>query len=148
MTLAEARLALLREVDRQGAVKAGRSQFTERFRGVLAAREERAMADLYAGLRGIGLPLPELTDTLYDVTLSGRSRQSCTVSLPAQDPDAYDLVLVGPKGLSAPARVAPERCRWLARFGPAQVVNPALHAGTAALALPPPTAPDIKLLKP
>jgi len=148
MTLYEARLVLLREVERQGASKAGRSQFTERFHGVLTVRDERTHADLYAGLRGIGLPLPELSGALYDVTLSGGLRQSCKVSLPAEDPDAYDLVMVGARGLSAPARLAPERCRWLARFAPAQVINPARHAGTSTLALPPVRAADIKLFKP
>lgn len=148
MTLYEARMVLLRAVERQGARKASPSQFTERFHEVIESRLERPQADLYAGLRGLGLPLPDLSGVLYDVTLSGGPATSCKVSLPMQDPDAYELVLLGPKGLSAPSRGAPERCRWLARLAPEEVINPARHAGTTALALPPATAGDIKLFKP
>jgi hypothetical protein len=148
MTLYEARLVLLREVWRHGAARSGQTRFSDRFRGVLEARDERGHADLYAGLQGAGLPLPDLSGALFDVPLSDGPRSSCKVSLPAQDPDAYDLVLVGPRGLSAPTRHAPERCRWLARLAPGDVINPARHAGTSAVAMPQVTAADIALFKP
>lgn len=147
MTLYEARLMLLREVERHGARKGGRSQFTERFHDVVESRLERPQADLYAGLRGVGLPLPDLAGDLYDVTLSGAGgATSCKVSLPKQTPDSYDLVIVGHKGLSAPLHSAPERCRWLARHAPGEVINPARHAGTSTLAEPPSGATEIKLI--
>jgi hypothetical protein len=137
MTAYEARLALLREVERQGAPSAGKSRFAERLRGVIAAQDDRDLTDLYAGLRATGLPLPDLSGTLYDVTAAPASlRLSCKVSLPADEPDRYDLVVVGSRGLSAPAHAAPERCRWLARHAPADVINPARHAAASGLTMP------------
>lgn len=137
MSAAEARLVLLREVERQGASAGARSRFGDRFHAVLAAGEERALADLYDGLRVAALPLPDLSGTLYDVAATpAELRMSCKVSLPAREPDAYDLVVIGPKGLSTPSRVAPERCRWMVRHAPAEVINPARHAAASALTMP------------
>jgi hypothetical protein len=129
VTAHDMRLALLREVERQGAFSTVKSRFTDRFRAVVAAGEERALTDLYEGLRAAGVVLPDLSGAIYDVTaMPARLRLSCKVSLPADEPDDYDVVVVGPRGLSAPAYAAPERCRWMARHAPADTINPARHA--------------------
>ncbi len=87
--------------------------------------------------RGAGLPLPDLSGAIYDVTaMPAKLRLSCKVSLPADEPDDYDLVVVGPRGLSAPAYAAPERCRWMARHAPADAINPARHAAGSTLTMP------------
>jgi hypothetical protein len=70
-------------------------------------------------------------------------RLSCKVSLPAADPDDYDVVVVGPRGVSAPPYAAPERCRWMARHAPAATINPARHAAALSLTMPAAT-PDPK----
>jgi hypothetical protein len=146
VTAYDVRVALLRELERQGASSAASSRFADRFRGVIAGREERAITDLYDGLQAAGLPLPDLSGTIYDVTPAPASlRMSCKVSLPARDLDSYDLAVVGPKGVSAPAHVTPERCRWMMRHGPADMINPARRAGGGpTLAMPPAAPPDSK----
>lgn len=138
VTARAARLALLREVERQVVHSTASSRFIDRFRAVLAAGEEPALTGLYENLRAVGLPLPDLFGTIYDVIPTPASLNlSCKVSLPGDHPDGYDLVVVGPNGLSAPPRAAPERCRWLARHAPADVINPARHAASS---LTPPAA--------
>jgi len=136
-TAHDVRLTLLRELAGQGASSTVNSRFTQRFRAVVAAGEERAVADLYDGLRGAGLALPDLSGAIFDVTaMPARLRLSCKVSLPADEPDDYDLVVVGPRGLSTPPHAAPERCRWIARHAPADAINPARHAAASSLAMP------------
>lgn len=144
VTAHDVRLALLREIEKQGAATTAKSRFTDRFRAVVAAGEERALADLYEGLRGAGVPLPDLSGAIYDVTaMPAKLRLSCTVSLPAEEPDDYDVAVVGPRGLSALPYAAPERCRWMARHAPADTVNPARHAAALSLTMPA-AAPDPK----
>lgn len=132
VTVHAARLALLREVERQVMHSTANSRFIDRFRAVVAAGDEPALSGLYENLRAVGLPLPDLFGTIYDVTpMPASLNLSCTVSLPGDHPDGYDLVVVGPNGLSAPPRAAPERCRWLARHAPADTINPARHAASS-----------------
>ncbi len=129
VTVHAVRLALLREVERQVVHSTANSRFIDRFRAVVAAGEEAALAGFYENLRAVGLPLPDLSGTTYDVTpVPAGLKLSCKVSLPGDHPDGYDLVVVGPNGLSAPPRAAPERCRWMARHAPADTINPARHA--------------------
>ena len=135
------RLALLREVERHVTYSTANSRFIDRFRAAVAAGEDAALADIYESLRAVGLPLPDLSGTTYDVTpMSAGLKLSCKVSLPGDHPDGYDLVVVGPNGLSAPTRTAPERCRWMARHAPADTVNPARHAAGSNPAMPGGTA--------
>jgi len=136
-TVHDARLSLLREVERQVVHSTVNSRFIGRFRAVVAAGDKAAVAELYESLRAVGLPLPHLSGTTYDVTpMPPGLNLSCKVSLPADHPDGYDLVVVGPNGLAAAPRAAPERCRWLARHAPVDVINPARHAGPGSTRLP------------
>jgi len=136
-TAHDMRLALLREVERRSPASAANNRFVARFRAAMAAGEEKALSDLYEGLRAAGLPLLDLSGMIYDVAPTPATlRQSCKVSLSTGDPDIYDLVMVGPKGLSAPAHAAPARCRWMARHGPADLINPSRHAAASSLTTP------------
>jgi hypothetical protein len=139
----DVRLALLREVERQVVYSTANSRFIDRFRAVVAAGEEPALIHLYENLRSVGLALPDLSGTTFDVTpMPASLKLSCKVSLPADYPDGYDLVVVGPRGLSVPAHAAPERCRWMARHAPADTINPARHAAAS------PSASPVVTLKP
>ncbi|HYG27235.1 MAG TPA: hypothetical protein VD906_10030, partial [Caulobacteraceae bacterium] len=98
-------------------------------RAAITAGEERAVSDIYEGLRSAGLPLLRLSGALYEVTASpAQLATSCKVSLSADKADEYDVVVAGPGGLSAPANAAPQRCRWMARHAPSDTINPARHA--------------------
>lgn len=137
MTGHAVRLALLREVERQVMQSTANSRFIDRFRAIVAAGEEPALAGLYENLRAVGLPLPDLSGTTFDVTpMPASLKLSCKVSLPVDHPDGYDLVVAGPNGLSAPPHAAPERCRWMARHAPADTINPARHAAASGLTMP------------
>jgi len=137
LTAHAVRLALLREVERQVTFSTANSRFIDRFRAVLAAGEETALRGVYENLRAVGLALPDLSGTTYDVTpMPSDVKISCKVSLPSEHPDGYDLAVVGSNGLSTPSRAAPERCRWMARHAPMDMINPARHTTTSNLTMP------------
>ena len=145
VTVHAVRLALLREVERHVMYSTANSRFIDRFRAMVSAGDELALAGLYDNLRAVGLPLPDLSGTTYDVTPMPESlKLSCKVSLPGDHPDSYDLVVVGPNGVSAPPRAAPERCRWIARHAPTDAINPARHAAASSSTMPPAVTPGLK----
>jgi hypothetical protein len=138
MTRHAMRLALLHEVERQVTHSTANSRFIERFRAVVSDGEEEALTSVYDSLRAVGLPLPDLSGATYDVTpMPAELKLSCKVSLPGDHPDSYDLVVVGPNGLSAPPHAAPERCRWMARHAPSDTINPGRHAPASNGTTPP-----------
>jgi hypothetical protein len=47
----------------------------------------------------------------------------CYVSVSAKDPDSFDVVIQGPKGLSQPHLLPPENGRWLFLFDRKDVIN-------------------------
>ena len=145
VTVHTVRLALLREVERNVMYSTANSRFIDRFRAMVSAGDELALTGLYENLRAVGLPLPDLSGTTYDVTPMPESlKLSCKVSLPGDHPDSYDLAVVGPNGVSAPPRAAPERCRWIARHAPTDALNPARHAAASSSTMPPAVTPGLK----
>jgi hypothetical protein len=136
-TVHDVRLALLREVERQVVYSTANSRFIDRFRDVLAGGDDEALTSVYENLRAVGLPLPDLSGTAYDVTpMPAGLKLSCKVNLPDDHRDGYDLVVVGPNGLSAPPHAAPERCRWMARHAPGDTINPGRHGPASNVPTP------------
>lgn len=81
---------------------------------------------LYEDLRAAGVALPEILGALYEVARKrdGGLEVACYVSLSPQDPDNYDVVVQGPRGLAEPGRLPPENARRLFLFDRNDVINP------------------------
>jgi len=91
---------------------------------VMRVKEE--IDRLYDDLRAAGVALPDIVGPTFEVgrTRSGAYETICYVSLSADDPDNYDVVLQGARGLSDPPNLPPANSRRLFLFGRADVINP------------------------
>lgn len=102
-------------------------------------RNEEMAKNLYSDLKAAGLPLPNLTGTIfqvsaylssYDTTTEQAlfSKVGCVVNLSQADYDDYDLVVQSQSGgTTMPAlRSAAESCRGLPRRDRNEVINPVL----------------------
>jgi hypothetical protein len=89
-------------------------------------RNDRATENLYDDLRAAGLPLPEMVGPAFEVSgyRAGMYDLRTIVSLSPSDPDRYDLVTIGPKGIAPPSRSAPANCRRLLLYDPGDRLNP------------------------
>lgn len=91
---------------------------------VMRVREE--INRLYDDLRAAGLALPDIVGPTFEVgrTRSGTYETMCYVSLSPDDPDNFDVVLQGSKGLAEPPHLPPTNARRLFRFNRDDVINP------------------------
>ena len=91
---------------------------------VMRVREE--IDRLYDDLRAAGVSLPDIVGPTYEVVrdVQGERQTACYVSLNPDNPDDYDVVIQGPRGLAEPPRMPPENARRLFLFDPRDVVNP------------------------
>jgi hypothetical protein len=90
---------------------------------VMRIREE--VDNLYDDLRAAGVALPELVGPTFEVSLnqSGRVRPACYVSLSPTDPDRYEVVLQGERGLTEAIRKPPANARRMFLFDRLTVAN-------------------------
>lgn len=90
---------------------------------VMRTKEE--VDKLYEDLRAAGVALPELVGPTFEVSLNqaGRVRAACYVSLSATDPDSYEVVLQGERGLVEAARKPPANARRMFLFDRLAVAN-------------------------
>lgn len=80
---------------------------------------------LYDDLRAAGVALPDLVGPTFEVSLnqSGRVRPACYVSLSSTDPDRYEVVLQGDRGLTEAIRKPPANARRMFLFDRLTVAN-------------------------
>src|SRR5258708_40751 len=80
---------------------------------------------LYEDLRAAGVALPEIVGSTFEVGgyRAGTYEAVCYVSLSAEDPDAYDVVVLTARGLSRSPLLPPENCRRLFLFNREAVIN-------------------------
>jgi hypothetical protein len=76
---------------------------------VLGQRDEALVEAVYGGLRGAGVPLPEIHGANYQVTgyAMGALAVECHVSFERGDLPKYDVVLMSADGLIKPFQTAP-----------------------------------------
>ena len=80
---------------------------------------------LYEDLRAAGVSLPDIVGPTFEIT-GGPAEVTCYASLSPDNPDAYDVSLLGPRGFSEPPRLPPENSRRLFLYDRNDVVNPKL----------------------
>lgn len=90
-------------------------------RAAIETRNDALVSDIYAGFKAAGLPLPELAGVVYEVPAIPAS---CIASLSPAEPDHYDVVLSGPRGVAHARYAAPRPCRWLFRHDANEIINP------------------------
>lgn len=90
---------------------------------VMRSKEE--VEKLYYDLRAAGVALPEIVGPTFEVGVNeaGRVRAACYVSLSAADPDRYEVVLQGPRGLAEAVRKPPANARRLFLYDRQAVAN-------------------------
>ena len=90
---------------------------------VMRAKDE--VEKLYADLRAAGVALPEIVGPTFEVAVNeaGRVRAACYVSLSPSDPDSYEVVLQGTRGLIEASRKPPANARRLFLYDRQAVAN-------------------------
>jgi len=88
-------------------------------------RVDEETGRLYDDLRAAGVALPDIVGTTFEIRQArdGGRETVCYVSLSAKDPDNFDVVIQGPKGLSQPRLLPPESGRRLFLFDRKDVIN-------------------------
>lgn len=81
---------------------------------------------LYDDLRASGMALPGIVGPTFEILSEERGaiEVACYVSLSADDPEAFDVVVSGKRGLGFPPRDAPDRARRLLLYDRNTVINP------------------------
>ncbi len=90
----------------------------------MRVREE--IERLYEDLRAAGVALPDVVGPTYEVgrDVQGEHQTACYVSVNPDDPDDYDVVVQGQRGLTEPSRTPPDNSRGFSSTTPKDVVNP------------------------
>lgn len=90
---------------------------------VMRSKEE--VERLYDDLRAAGVALPEIVGQTFEVAVNeaGRVRAACYVSLSSTDPDRYEVVLQGTRGLTEAVRKPPANARRLFLYDRQAVAN-------------------------
>lgn len=88
-------------------------------------RSPEEVDKLYDDLRAAGVALPDPVGPTFEVSLnqSGRVRPACYVSLSPTDPDRYEVVLQGQRGLTEAIRKPPANARRMFLFDRLTVAN-------------------------
>jgi hypothetical protein len=123
---AQAKLYLLERVQENMKSSKAKGRLADQLSSGAVMRVKEEIDRLYDDLRAAGVALPDIVGPTFDI---GRRRDGgyetvCYVSLSSDNPDNYDVVTQGPRGLSDPLRPPPENSRRLFLFNRDDVVNP------------------------
>ncbi len=80
---------------------------------------------LYEELQAASVPLPDIVGPTFEVSIgsAAKAEVACYVSLSADNPDGYDVVTLGPKGLADPPHLPPQNARGLFLYASDTVIN-------------------------
>jgi hypothetical protein len=81
---------------------------------------------LYEDLRAAGVALPQIVGPTYEVGMvkAGTYKTICYVSLSPHDPDSYEVVVQGGRGLSDAPRLPPDKAKRMFLFDQEDRINP------------------------
>lgn len=123
---AQARRYMLQRIleNMQSSKAKGRLAAQLTSRAVMRVEEESDR--LYDDLRAAGVALPDIVGPTFEIgkKVAGAYEVSCYVSLSPDDPDNYDVVVQGPRGLAEPPKLPPQNSRRLFLFDRNAVINP------------------------
>ncbi len=121
----QAKRYLLERVQEAMQLSKAKGRLADQLASGAVMRVNEEIDRLYDDLRAAGVALPEILGPVFEI---GRNRAGahevvCYVSLSPDQPDVYDVVIQGPKGLSDSVRPPPENSRRLFLFESDQVIN-------------------------
>jgi hypothetical protein len=123
---ADARRHLLELVQKNMEAFKSKGRLADQLASGAVMRVQPEIDRLYDDLRSAGVALPEIVGPTFEI---GRGRGDtyetlCYVSLSTTDPDNFDVVVRGAKGLVQPTRMPPENSRRLFLYDNKDVLNP------------------------
>lgn len=123
---ADARRHLLELVQKNMEAFKSKGRLADQLASGAVMRVQPEIDRLYDDLRAAGVALPEIVGPTFEI---GRGRGNayetlCYVSLSTTDPDVFDVVVRGPRGLIQPARTPPENSRRLFLYDNTDMLNP------------------------
>ncbi len=122
----EAKRLLLEHVQKNIAATSLSGPLSAQLAAVLSSRNDRLVDSVYADLKAAGLPLPEITGPTFAVNGfdAGVYGLQCIASVSLDDPDRFDVIFVGPTGLTKAPNRPPPSCGRLFSFDRDADLNP------------------------
>ena len=126
MSARQARLNLLEHIQSNMQSFNVKGALADQLASYSVMRVERAVENLYADLRAASVPLPEIVGPVFEVEgyRIGVYSLKCVVSLSPDNPDKFDVVVKGPKGMVRAYHSAPDGCRRLYLYDRETAINP------------------------
>jgi hypothetical protein len=124
--VAQAKQYMLERVQEDMRAAKARGRLADQLGDGAVMRVKEEIDRLYDDLRAAGVALPEILGATFEI---GRQRAGgyevvCYVSLSPGDPDKYDVVVRGARGLTDPTLSPPENARRLFLFSRDDMINP------------------------
>ncbi|HTR84396.1 MAG TPA: hypothetical protein VMI56_07940 [Reyranella sp.] len=127
MTAAQAKLYMLQRM--QDNMQASKAKGRLAAQIASATRSKDEIDKLYDDLSAAGMALPEIMGPTFEIgtELDGGYEPACYVSLSAEEPDKFDIVVQGPRGFTSPPHDPPQNARRLFLYSRDDVINPRPH---------------------
>ncbi|CAN5918483.1 hypothetical protein BH11PSE3_BH11PSE3_24150 [soil metagenome] len=121
----QAKQYLLERVQQNMQAVKTKGRLADQLASYAVMRVQQEIDRLYDDLRAAGVALPDIVGPTFEI---GRMRNgvfeiACYVSLSLEDPDNFDVVVQGAKGLSQPLKTPPDNSRRLFLYDPRDVIN-------------------------
>lgn len=122
----QAKQYLLQRVQETLQTAKARGRLADQLASWSVMRVKDEIDKLYEDLRAVGLALPDIVGPTFEVGIDqqGNYRTACYVSLSPSDPDTYEVVVQGARGLVEPPKAPPDNARRLFLFDRNDNVNP------------------------
>lgn len=122
----QAKQYLLQRVQESMRSAKARGRLADQLASWSVMRVKEEIDKLYEDLRAAGLALPEIIGPTFEIGIDqqGNYRTACYVSLSPSDPDTYEVVVQGARGLAEPPKTPPDNARRLFLFDRNDNVNP------------------------
>ena len=122
----QVKLILLQRLQEQLQSSKARGRLAAQLASGAVMRVREEIDRLYEDLRAAGVSLPEIVGPTFEISrnVEGKHEIQCFVSLSPDDPDRFDVAVMGPRGLTDAAVVPPENSRRLFLYDRNLVINP------------------------
>lgn len=133
--VAQAKQYMLQRVQESMHSAKARGRLADQLASWKVMRVQEEIDKLYEDLRAAGLALPDIVGPTFEIGIeqAGNYRPACYVSLSTSDPDSYDVVVQGARGLTEVSKAPPDNARRLFLFDRDEAINPRLAGDKAGV---------------